>query len=156
MELKEGTSVWEEVDCRHYKKLPNMPYDYHSYAFQNFFFFSFFFLYRSWWHLFATIGIKCLINEHFKLKIRGENPATIFFLETHIPSTILAMSEVIYPPALYSNHFPHSSVLKGKPIVRHTYINLCNYFLCLFYVVEWWETFYGSVFHYLWGLLSPL
>lgn len=84
----------------------------------------------------ATIGIKCLINEHFKLKIRGENPATIFFLETHIPSTILAMSEVIYPPALYSNHFPHSSVLKGKPIVRQTYINLCNYFLCLFYVVE--------------------
>lgn len=35
VELKEGTSVWKEAHCRHYEKLPNMPYDYHSYAFQN-------------------------------------------------------------------------------------------------------------------------
>lgn len=28
-----------------------------------------------------------------------DDPATII-IETHIPSTILAMSEVIYPPAL--------------------------------------------------------
>ena len=41
----------------------------------------------------------------FQSKIGGGSPAAVF-PETHIPSTILAMSEVIYPPALYSKQFP--------------------------------------------------
>lgn len=38
-------------------------------------------------------------------KIRGENPAAIF-IETHIPSTILAMSEDIYPLPYIPNISP--------------------------------------------------
>lgn len=49
----------------------------------------------------------------FQTNIRGENPATIFF-ETHIPWTILPMSEFIYPPRLIFQSFPHSSVLKRE------------------------------------------
>lgn len=142
VELKEGTSVWEEADCTHYKiKLPNMPYDYHSYAFQNNFFF-------------CTVvdGICCHYRNQmfdiwtFQTKIRGEDPDTIFF-ETHIPSTILAMSEVIYPPPhLIFQSPPRSSVLKGKLSVRQTCINLCNYFLCLFYVAGWRKHFMVQYF----------
>lgn len=73
------------------------------------------------------------IHEHFKVRLGGDNPDTIF-IETHIPSTILAMSEVIYPPAFIYQTFPHSSVLKRETDctsnVHQPVQLLCMSFLC--------------------------
>lgn len=45
---------------------------------------------------------------------------------------ILAMSEIICSAFYLHQTVPLTSVLKGKEIVRGAYINLCNYFVCVF------------------------